>query len=69
MKNKKILKIILAITTAVSFFSGAAIAVNAESSISSKGIFEFASGKAVFYAEDVEYLQNEINQLFSEISN
>lgn len=69
MKNKKALKIILAIATAASFFAGATISVNAEAGISSKGVFEFGSGEAAFYAEDVEYLQNEINQLFNEISN
>ena len=40
-----------------------------ESNISSCGELNFKNGEAVIYAEDILYLQGELNELFNEIAD
>lgn len=66
--HKKEVCIIASIAIGFAAILAADLSVSADQKkISSTGNFVFGNNEAAFYAEDIEYLQNEITLLFNEI--
>lgn len=67
-KYRKYILFITGLITAI-FLAKAGISVNAEkTSITSYGELIFNNGEAAIYYEDIQYIQNELNELFNEIT-
>lgn len=66
IRSKLIISLIAVCVIALIWGSNA---VAEKSSISSVGNLDFNNGTVTIYAEDIEYLQNEIVALYNEISN
>lgn len=69
-KNRKvIICVILTVSLIMGIYSGQLRSEAEESRISSNGNFVFENGEreASFYAEDIDYLQKEITELFNEM--
>lgn len=66
---KKRLGIVLIVIFGVICFGKSANTYASERNVSSCGELDFENGKAVMCAEDILYLQKELNKLFNEITN